>query len=260
MQRSPLSLLSPLSTLTLLCLPCAGASATMYLRWRRLLPRWIEVVPVELPGRGARLGEDFVEGFEPMVALLCAEHDNALRGNFAFFGHSMGALLAWGMSRRLQAQGRPAPRALLVSGSAAPSQRDPGRFVDIDDDAALVADLRKQGGTPEELFASPELMRMTLDTLAADYRVCKSFSYPGAQALHKPLDVPLHAFAGRQDDIEPRRMQAWSSESAHPGFSLDWFDGGHFFIRQHEAQVLAAVAQRLASCVPGGAHAPSAFA
>ena len=82
--------------LSLLCLPCAGASATMYLRWRRLLPRWIEVVPVELPGRGQRLGEDFVEDFDSLVARLCAEQDAALRGNFALFGHSMGALLAWG--------------------------------------------------------------------------------------------------------------------------------------------------------------------
>ena len=100
--------------LSLLCLPCAGASATMYLRWRRLLPRWIEVVPLELPGRGSRLGEDFVEDFDALVSLLCSEHEAALRGNFALFGHSMGALLAWGIAQRLRATGRPLPRALLV--------------------------------------------------------------------------------------------------------------------------------------------------
>lgn len=49
---------------SLLCLPCAGASATMYLRWRRLLPKWIQVVPVELPGRGGRLAEALVEDFD----------------------------------------------------------------------------------------------------------------------------------------------------------------------------------------------------
>ena len=242
--------------LSLLCLPCAGASATMYLRWRRVLPRWIEVVPLELPGRGGRLGEDFVEDFDALVALLCAEHDAALRGNFALFGHSMGALLAWGIAQRLRANGRSMPRALLASGSAAPSQRDPGRFVDMNDDEALAGDLRRQGGTPEELFASPELLRMTLDTLAADYRVCRSFAYPGCA----PLPVPLHVFAGRQDDIEPWRMQAWSGETAHAGFTLDWFEGGHFFIRQHETRVLAVVAQRLAQSAAGGVHAPRAFA
>ncbi len=134
--------------LSLLCLPCAGASATMYLRWRRLLPRWIEVVPVELPGRGSRLGEGFVADFDRMVGLLCAEHKAAMRGPFALFGHSMAALLAWGIAQRLSRQGRPLPSALLVSGSAAPSQRDPDRFVDISDDEALVADLRKQAQSP----------------------------------------------------------------------------------------------------------------
>jgi len=234
--------------LSLLCLPCAGASATMYLRWRRLLPRWIEVVPLELPGRGSRLGEDFVEDFDALVSLLCSEHEAALRGNFALFGHSMGALLAWGIAQRLRATGRPLPRALLVSGSAAPSQRDPDRFVDMDDDEALIADMRKQGGTPEALFASPELLRMTLDTLAADYRVCEGFAHRGAA----PLPVPLHVFAGREDDIQRWRVEAWSAEALDAGFSLDWFEGGHFFIRQHEAQVLAALVRRLPQSMGAG--------
>jgi surfactin synthase thioesterase subunit len=228
----------------------------MYLRWRRLLPRWIEVVPLELPGRGSRLGEDFVEDFDALVSLLCGEHEAALRGNFALFGHSMGALLAWGIAQRLRAKGRPLPRALLVSGSAAPSQRDPDRFVDMDDDEALIADMRKQGGTPEELFASPELLRMTLDTLAADYRVCEGFAHRGVA----PLPVPLHVFAGREDDIQPWRVEAWSAETLNAGFSLDWFEGGHFFIRQHEAQVLAALVRRLPQSVAGEADVLPAIA
>lgn len=241
---------------SLLCLPCAGASATMYLRWRRLLPQWIKLVPVELPGRGARLGETLLEDFNALVAVLYAEHGAAMQGHFALFGHSMGALLAWGLTQRLHADGRPLPQALLVSGSAAPSQRDPERFVDMDDDAALLADLRKQGGTPEEFFASPDLVRMTLDTLAADYRVCQSF-VPAGDA---PLPLPLHVFAGRQDEIEPWRMEAWSGETLSDDFTLNWFAGGHFFIRQQEAPMLAALTQRLAHSVSGGVYAPRALA
>jgi surfactin synthase thioesterase subunit len=227
----------------------------MYLRWRRLLPRWIEVVPVELPGRGSRIGEDFVEDFDRMVALLCTEYGTAMRGNFALFGHSMGALLAWGIARRLRMKDGPLPRALLVSGSAAPSQRDPERFVDMNDDNALVADLQKQGGTPEELFTNPELLRMTLDTLAADYRLCESFSHVGGT---KP-PVPLHVFAGREDDIAPWRVEAWAAETARDDFTLDWFEGGHFFIRKHEVPVLATLVQRLAQSLAGGVNAPYSF-
>lgn len=249
------------STVSLLCLPCAGASATMYLRWRQLLPRWIEVVPVELPGRGARMGEPFVENFDAQVERICVERAQAMQGSFMLFGHSMGALLAHGVAQRLRMLGRPLPLALLASGSSAPSQRDPDRLPDTHDDAALTADLRKQGGTPEEVFASAELMRITLDTLGADYRVCRSFEHTAQAQLPMPLPMPLHVFAGRQDDIDAQRIDAWS-DHAGGTFTLDWFDGGHFFIRQHEAAFLHALTRRVgqALALAGGRHAPHALA
>lgn len=251
------------ASVSLLCLPCAGASASMYLRWRRLLPRWTEVVPVELPGRGARMGEPFVDNFDAQVERICAEQAGAMQGAFVLFGHSMGALLAYGVAQRLRALGRPLPRSLLASGSSAPSRRDPARLPDTHDDAALTADLRKQGGTPEEVFASAELMRITLDTLGADYRVCESFTY----TAEAPLPMPLHVFAGRQDDIDAQRIEAWSAHAAG-AFTLDWFDGGHFFLRQHEAAFLDALTRRLAqvqaptqaAAAAGGRHAPHALA
>jgi surfactin synthase thioesterase subunit len=243
------------ASVSLLCLPCAGASATMYLRWRRLLPRWVRVVPVELPGRGGRLAEPLVDDFEALVAQLCAEQAGVLRGNFAIFGHSMGALLAFGMTRRLRATGLALPRALLASASAAPSQRALDRCTGKTDDASLAAELRKQGGTPEAVFAHAELLRITLDVLGADYRLCNGFRYPGKA----PLPMPLHVFAGRRDDIDTARMQAWSAE-AGGSFTLDWFEGGHFFIRQHEEAFLAALTRRLGQTIERDRHASHAFA
>ena len=243
--------------LTLLCLPCAGASATMYLRWRRLLPQWLRIVPVELPGRGSRMGEPFVRDYDALVAQLCDEQAPAMQGgDFALFGHSMGALLAHGMACRLRATGRALPRALLVSASAAPSLRDPDRFADKTDDASLTADLRKQGGTPEEVFASDELMRITLDVLGADYRVCDSFAHDPAE---RPLPMPVHVFAGRTDDIEWPRIEAWSAEAAGV-FTLDGFDGGHFYLRQHEAAFLAALERRLGQVAADAGPASHALA
>lgn len=232
---------APVAPLSLLCLPCAGASATMYHRWRRLLPGWIDIVPMELPGRGARMAERLVEDFDELVALLCAELKTAVRGRFAIFGHSMGGLLAYGMARQLEAASGPRPCALMVSASSAPSRRTPHRFAVHGDDDALIADLRKQGGTPEEVFSHAEILRLTLDVLAADYRVCASFRHREMP----PLPLPLHVFGGTRDDIEAERVQAWSAEAAGR-FTLDWFDGGHFFLRQHEALVLASLERHLA--------------
>ncbi|MEN7528714.1 alpha/beta fold hydrolase [Cupriavidus sp. DL-D2] len=233
---------------TLLCLPCAGASATMYLRWRRTLPAWVHVLPVELPGRGGRLAEDFCQDFDSLAAQLCDEQAPHLQGKYALFGHSMGALLAYGITRRLQAQGKPLPLALLLSGSPAPSQRDAERFACKDDDAGLIEDLRRQGGTPDEVFDSPELLRITLDVLGADYRICESFRHTTPAAL----PMPLHVLAGRQDPITAERIGAWQEEGQGT-FTLDWFDGNHFFVRHQEAEVLDTVQRRLAQSLRAGA-------
>nr|WP_163500596.1 alpha/beta fold hydrolase [Halomonas socia] len=240
--------------LTLLCLPCAGASATMFLHWKRRLPGWIEVHPVELPGRGERLGEPFIKDFESLVVRLCEEQATRMRGDFALFGHSMGALLAHGMAVRLRDDvGRPQPQMLFASGSPSPSMRDPQRFAGLDNDKALVADLRQQGGTPEAVFESPELLRLTLDVLAADYRLCRSFRYRGGP----PLDYPLQVFAGHDDDIERARLEAWRREAGGQ-FSLDWFEGGHFFIRQQEGRVLEAIERTLSRWIEEVPHAAPA--
>lgn len=82
----------------LLTIPCAGASATMYLRWRRHLPSSVQLVPLEPPGRGARLGQSFIERFDGLVSWLCQTWQAELQDRYVLFGHSMGALLAWGMA------------------------------------------------------------------------------------------------------------------------------------------------------------------
>lgn len=229
----------------------------MYLRWRRILPSWIDVVAVELPGRGGRLSDPFLEKYDQLVPQLCLDHAAKMQGAFAIFGHSMGALLAYGMAQHLMQKAGPRPIALLASGSPAPSRRDSERFFGKDTDEALIADLRKQGGTPQEVFSNTDLMRLTLDVLAADYRLCQSFQYQNVGLL--PFPFPVHVLGGRHDDIDVERMEAWRGEAAGT-FTLDWFDGGHFFIRHQEGQVLKLLTQRLAESSPGVMHASRAIA
>jgi surfactin synthase thioesterase subunit len=227
--------------ITLLCLPYAGACATVYLRWRRLLPAHVRLVPMELPGRGRRFGEPALRQIDRLADLLADEIAPYTTGRYALFGHSMGSLLAWRVTHRLREQRRRLPAALFVSGGAAPTRRDPERFADLHDDDALIAELRKHGGTPDEVFADRDLLRLTLDLLDADYRVCESFRHRGEPAL----PMPIHAFGGRDDPIDADDMQAWARET-DAAFTLDWFDGGHFFLHAQEAALVAQLNDHLA--------------
>lgn len=191
------------------------------------------------------MAEPAERDFDVLSARLCEELRPRLSGPYALFGHSMGALLAYGISDRLRESGGMLPTALMVSACAAPSQRMNERFPDEKDAPSLIADLRRHGGTPDELFSNPELLRMTVDLLGADYRICKSFRH----CHPPPLPVSIHVFAGREDDISEHRLLAWKHESM-TGITLDWFDGGHFFIQRNEASLLDAIAARLK---PGGA-------
>jgi surfactin synthase thioesterase subunit len=226
--------------LTLFSLPCAGASSFMYLRWRKRLPSWIQVVPVELPGRGRRLHEAAESNLDTLAARLCDELGTHLPDRYALFGHSMGGLLVYRIAQRLHAGRRPLPVALLVSACAAPSRQDWKQYADKTTHASLVAELRKQNGTPEEVFKSPELLAMTLDLLEADYRACASFRY---QRL-LPLPLPIHVFGGREDEIHSDKLDAWREESA-ARTSIDWLDGGHFFLRRNEDAFLSILVKRL---------------
>lgn len=237
-------------SISLLCLPCAGASASMYVRWQRSLPRWIRLVPVELPGRGARIAEPFSDDFDDLVEQLCEQHERHSASRYALYGHSMGALIAHGMAMRWRALARRLPEMFFASASPAPKYRDPEYFAARESDAALVDDLRKQGGTPDEVFDSPEMLQITLETLRADYRICAGYRYQEAQ----PLATPLHVFAGREDEIDAERILAWQMETS-ARFSVRWFDGGHFFIRKHEAAVVSAVIRHLSDEIAEVAHA-----
>lgn len=166
-----------MTQLTLLCLPYSGASAMVYSRWRRKLPDWLKLQPVELPGRGARFGEALQTDLAGLARQLAREHLPTLQAPYALFGHSLGALLACEMAHALRQLGGPEPVALFASGTAAPSMRSEydRDLAEPKTDAQLIEQLRTFNGTSEEVLANQELMSLTLPVLRADFLLCGSF-------------------------------------------------------------------------------------
>ncbi|WP_040268990.1 thioesterase II family protein [Pseudomonas rhodesiae] len=225
--------MSAATRLRLYCLPYSGASAMVYVRWRRALPDWLQVCPLELPGRGMRMDEPLQRDIEALAAQLAQEISRDLHTPYALFGHSLGGLLAFELAHALNVRNLPAPLALFASGTAGPASRDVSEYAVEKTDEQLIARLRELQGTAEEALANPELMQLMLPILRADFLLCGSFSYGERQ----PLGMPIHVFGGKQDSVRADQLLDWQLEAAS-GFSLDLFDGHHFFIVQHESAVL----------------------
>lgn len=228
-------------SLRLFCLPYSGASAMCFSRWRRQLPAWIELRPLELPGRGRRFGEALHTDPLALAAQLAEEIAGELTPPYVLFGHSLGGLLAFELAHALRQLGAPAPALLIASAAAAPSRREyHAGFAQAKDDAQLIAHLRELGGTPEAVFADAEMLRLTLPVLRADFLLC-------GQYRHRPraaLPCPVQVYAGQQDRLDLDALLAWQEESAE-GFSLELLEGGHFFIHSREEELLQRLVGRL---------------
>lgn len=219
--------------LRLFCLPYSGASAMAYSRWRRLLPTWLQVRPLELPGRGMRMDEPLQSDIRALAGQLADEISPELDRPYALFGHSLGGLLAFELAHALRERGLPEPLALFASATAGPAHRDVSEYAVAKTNAQLIERLRELNGTPEEVLANAELMHLMLPILRADFLLCGSFRHD----RRAPLPLPIHVFGGKQDSVRAEQLLDWQADTSR-AFSLDMFEGHHFFLHQQETALL----------------------
>ena len=186
--------------LRLICFSYAGGNAATYHAWSDHLPSTIEVCGVQLPGRAERFAEPPFTRMSALLAALEPLLNPWLRGRpFAFFGHSLGALLAFELTRRLRRHQGPQPLCLFASGCPAPQLRDPEPSHALSQ-AEFLERLRQMNGMPEEVLAHEELLEMVLPTVQADYELEETREYLDEE----PLDIPITVLGGRRM-TRPRR-------------------------------------------------------
>jgi medium-chain acyl-[acyl-carrier-protein] hydrolase len=217
----------PDAAVRLFCFPSAGTGAATYRPWASLMPRHVEVCAVQLPGRENRLREPAFTSLTAMLEALRGALRPQIDRPFAFFGHSMGALVAFELARALQSDRAAAPAHLLLSGRRPPHIPEAEAPLHaLPDDEFIASINRRYGGIPDEILRERDLLALLLPGLRADMTLIETHRFePGAL-----LDCPLTAFGGSADTRAAReQLDQWRLHTRGPA-RVRMFDGGHFYL------------------------------
>lgn len=223
----------------LLCFPYAGSGASVFRRWRRCFPHH-ELLAVELPGRETRFRESSYEELECLINDLAeALYPYVRDSKVAIFGHSMGALLGYEFARLTR-------HSLVMTHLFVSACRSPEKFnsdppISHLPDREFVEELSELGGIPEAVLSNRELLDIVLPALRSDLRMCESYVFRPSESLN----CPITAFVGLQDpEVGRADVASWSTQTSGQ-FAIKEFEGGHFFIRSAETELLNSIYRRL---------------
>lgn len=227
--------------LRLFCFPYAGSGASIFRTWQIGLPTDVEVCPIQLPGRGTRLAERPFTRLAPLVWALTEAIFPLLDKPFAFFGHSLGALVSFELARELRRLYGMHPVRLFVSSAHAPQIPHRGPLIHTLPQGEFLAELRRLNGTPIEVLEHEELMEIMLPLIRADFALYETYVY----AHDSPLSCPISAFGGSHDrKVSHGDLEAWRDQTS-VSFSSRMFPGDHFFMNANRPLLLEAVCQEL---------------
>lgn len=220
----------------------AGGSGASFRSMQALMPADWQIVWVEYAGHGENAGVPAACEMAQLQADLWHSLAHLLDRPYALFGHSMGALAAFGFARNAQATGARMPCWLGASGRFAPHVASAlGYYLHKLSDAALAESIAALGASALELLAGEDERRAWLDLMRADLQVCETWQ----PALLPRLDCALTAFIGRDDPmIKVAQMQSWQV-LCNGDFELQSFDGGHFYLVARKRELAAQIVEKV---------------
>ena len=220
----------------LFCLPYAGGSSVIYHPWKAHIGDQIELIPVELAGRGRRINENPYRNIDEAVEdVYQFIKDQIQFSPYMIFGHSMGAMIAYELTQKIRREGAKAPLHVFFSGKGALHVERPDKVkLHLLDDSAFKKEVIDLGGTPPEFFEYPELMELFLPLLKNDFRVAETYKF---KSPIQPFDQDITVLLGKEDDLNEAQCQEWVEHSTAICLT-HYFEGGHFFINDEQDAIL----------------------
>jgi medium-chain acyl-[acyl-carrier-protein] hydrolase len=232
--------------LRLFCFPYAGGSADIYRGWRKHFPKQIDICLVHLPGRGRRTRERAFTRLDEIVNAIVERIITETEIRYAFYGHSMGALISFELGRHMFRTHGVGPEHLFVSGHRAPQclRTEPTIFNLPDEE--FIAKLESLNGTPREALENRELMDVFGAILRADFEAVETYEYFPSE----PLPCPISVYGGLQDKHVPvESCRAWQQQTL-ARCNVKMLPGDHFFIRNPESGFLSALSEDVLNAIP----------
>jgi medium-chain acyl-[acyl-carrier-protein] hydrolase len=229
----------------LFCFPYAGGSSVIFNKWKQYLDNNIELIPIELAGRGKRIHEalykDVSDAIEDVYRLVSNEINCS---RYALFGHSMGGMISYQLSQKLKENNYPSPEHIFFSGRNAPhiKRLDEKKYHLLGDEEFKkgIIDL---GGTPPELFEHPELMELFLPLLKNDFKLAETDIHNGE--IH-PFDCNITVLLGKDEDLTTDQCDGWKKHTKKL-CTIHYFEGGHFFLHDETKQIVRLINNALLS-------------
>jgi medium-chain acyl-[acyl-carrier-protein] hydrolase len=221
----------------LFCFPYAGGNAHVFREWQRYFAPQVDICLVHLPGRARRIGEPPRKQILPLVREIADEIGEKLNGRFAFYGHSMGALIAFELARELRRRNGSMPEHLFLSACRAPTvvRTVPQKF--NLSDAEFLDEVRKLNGTPREVFEHPQYLNALLPLLRADFEITDTYEYLD----EAPLACCITTYGGQYDELATlQNLHPWELQTSAV-FKSQVFAGDHFFIHSHKEEFIHAL-------------------
>jgi medium-chain acyl-[acyl-carrier-protein] hydrolase len=224
----------------LICFPHAGAISSPISAWTHKIPKEVQLCRVVLPGHNPQSGETPINSLSELVSAVARTIGYSSKP-FAFFGHSMGALLAFEVTRELRRRSWPLPLHLFLAGHRAPhmpTRKPPIHVLPVD---LFCNELRAMRGIPDEILNDPELCNLFLPALRADLSLCETYLYKNED----PLPCPIYVLGGVEDDEALRdELLQWRRHTTGD-FNLRILPGNHFFVESHSELLLNVLSREL---------------